>query len=71
MAKGKMCDREVSFLSQTLERAEEEFLSSFMGYCSLEDSAAALGANRTELSSQDIISVSLPAPLLGPLPCLC
>lgn len=62
MAKGKMCDREVSFLSQTLERAEEN--STAVSWViaalltALADSAAALGASGTELSAQDIISVS-------------
>lgn len=62
MAKGKMCDREVSFLSQTLERAEEN--STAVSWViaalltALADSAAALGASGNELSAQDIISVS-------------
>lgn len=62
MAKGKMCDREVSFLSQTLERAEENSTAVSWVIAALltglADPAAALGASGTELSAQDIISVS-------------
>lgn len=75
MAKWKMSDREVFFLSQTLERAEEEFHSTLMGYCSIADrpgrSSCCPGSqHRTELSAQDIVSVLLPEPLPGPFPWL-